>query len=92
MSWLTTFQRKSAHYKSYSQATIVPLTALQPQAREFDGGVYDSNGNLCENALHVKNGYKNRMPAKLAGEIAESKLTGKYIFGGMLQINILATF
>lgn len=67
---------------------IAPLTKLTPATSKingyFDGGVYYSNGIVCEHGLQIKGSYKNS-PAPIQYGSDLNYMHGKCLFGGMLQ-------
>jgi len=68
-------------------AYISPLSHLtMPQggARgRFDGGIYYSDGSVCERGRHKKKGYDN-IPGGLERKVSV-KLSGAHLFGGLLH-------
>lgn len=83
--WKNNFLRRSPHYKRFFNATILPTAKFETKEKTFDGAVYDNTGLLYFNALHRKNGYRNKIAAKLPASVQTEKLGGKYVYGGFLQ-------
>ena len=85
MSWMIEFKRTPQHYKALFNALVTPVTQFDANARSFDGGVYDSGGQLYSPSLHVKNGFHHAPPITVNNVAPSQVLQGKYLYAGLLQ-------
>lgn len=81
-------KQREASIRILHNGIVAPLTNLQPRKDgrpgQFDGGVYNSEFKPVFEGLQEKQGYEN-IPATLNGGDAMPEMTGRHLFGGMLQ-------
>lgn len=81
-------KQREASIRIVHDGIVAPLTNLQPRKDgrlgQFDGGVYTSEFEPVSEGLQEKQGYENA-PVELDGGDVVAEVTGRHLFGGMLQ-------
>lgn len=85
MEWINKIKGIVPQFEILNNACVMPTREFVPKTKIFDGGVYHSNGQLCERAKHHKNGYKNQPSSNIDLPADADLLNGQYLYGGFLQ-------
>lgn len=85
MEWINKIKGIVPQFEILNNACVMPTREFVPKTKIFDGGVYHSNGELCERAKHHKNGYKNQPSSNIDLPTDADLLNGQYLYGGFLQ-------